>query len=164
MTAPAIPAASRSNLFSASLRTSPAVFFLAAAMTASLNADLPSKPANAPPAPTKGPPVAVPTRKPTPAVKTDSIMFGPCWAKLATNQSTTPRLGSEPMSVNWRWKGEVLRKSSACCSTMRPPSSSAPANCKPRPTSICKLSIPMPKFLDARRPMLGLRMDCRYCW
>ena len=158
-----MPAASRSNLFSVAVSASPAARLRAAAITDCLNADLPARPASAAVAPASGlPPTAVPAAKPPRPTATDSSRLGPCCARLATNQSSTPRLGS-PMSVNCRSNGEVLARSASCWATMRPPVSSAPASCKPRPARACMASTPRPKFFFASRHRLGLRIDSRYC-
>ena len=151
---------SASPFFIAPLR-----YFPAASTIFSLSAFLPKTPARKPPAvPIPGPAVALPAAAPINPVTIDSRMFGPCVARLATNQSITPRSGELPMSVNCRSNGEVLRSCSSCAATILPPSSSAPASCNPCPASICNWSTPRPKFLLASRGKLGFLIDDRYCW
>ena len=92
-----------SSVFSALLRAVPAARFLAAASAALLNPALPPRPATSPPSAAAGPPAAPPITAPAPAISTDSKSIGPCWARLATNQSIIPPGFSTDMSVKARW-------------------------------------------------------------
>ena len=80
------------------------MYFLAAANTDCLTDSLPSSAYTAPPAAVNGlapPPATAPAPAPSSATPIDSIKFGPCWARLATNQSIAPCEDLSPsISVN----------------------------------------------------------------
>ena len=85
------------------------MYFLAADATASFTESLPSIAYKAPPAAVNGlapPPATAPAPAPTKATPIDSSKFGPCCAKLATNQSIAPPLKYSPSSLlNSLWNG-----------------------------------------------------------
>ena len=87
------PENSRSKFFLTFSKSLTFHIFLAAFNTDCLTASLPSSAYTAPPAAVNGlapPPATAPAPAPSNATPIDSIKFGPCCAKLATNQSIAP--------------------------------------------------------------------------